>query len=124
MKRISTLLAAVMLTGAVWAQSPEMMSYQAVIRNSGNALVSNQSVGMRVSILQGSESGTSVYTETHTATTNINGLVSIEIGTGSTSDDFESIDWSGDIYFIKTETDPTGGTNYTITGTSQLMSVP
>jgi hypothetical protein len=65
-----------------------------------------------------------VYTETQTATTNINGLVSIEIGTGTSSDDFSTIDWGAGSYFIKTATDASGGSNYTITGTSQLMSVP
>lgn len=124
MKRVTTLIAAVLLTVMVWAQSPEMLSYQAVVRDASNALVKNQSVGMRISILEGSSSGVSVYTETQAATTNLNGLVSVEIGAGTTSDDFSSIDWSSDIYFIKTETDPTGGTAYTISGTTQLMSVP
>jgi hypothetical protein len=108
-------------------QSPEAMSYQAVIRNSSNALVTNTEVGMQISILQGSASGTAVYVETQTPTTNAYGLISIEIGgndaivvTGS----FTSIDWTSGPYFIKTETDPTGGTSYTITGTSQLLSVP
>jgi uncharacterized protein (TIGR02145 family) len=103
------------------AQSPQKMSYQAVIRNSSDALVTYTSVGMKISILQGSSTGTVVYTETQNPTTNTNGLVSIEIGGGA---GFSTIDWANDIYFIKTETDPTGGTNYAIAGTSQLMSVP
>ncbi|MEA3508406.1 MAG: FISUMP domain-containing protein, partial [Synergistota bacterium] len=70
-------------------------------------------------------SGTAVYVETQTPTTNVNGLVSIEIGAGTVqSGDFTTIDWANGPYFIKTETDPAGGTNYTITGTSQLLSVP
>ncbi|MBN2164782.1 MAG: DUF1566 domain-containing protein [Marinilabiliaceae bacterium] len=97
------------------------MSYQAVVRNSSDALVTNTQIGMQISILQGSASGTVVYTETQTPTTNANGLVSIEIG-GSAA--FDAIDWSAGSYFIKTETDPAGGTNYSITGTSQLLSVP
>jgi hypothetical protein len=79
---------------------------------------------MQISILQGTANGSAVYVETQTPTTNINGLVSVEIGAGTTSDDFTSIDWANGPYFIKTETDPTGGTTYSITGTSQLMSVP
>jgi hypothetical protein len=80
---------------------------------------------MQLSILQTTATGTAVYVETQTPTTNINGLVSIEIGSGTVvSGDFTTIDWSNGPYFIKTETDPTGGTTYTITGTSQLMSVP
>jgi hypothetical protein len=101
------------------------MSYQAVIRNTGDALVTNTQVGMQISILQGSAGGTAVYIERLFPTTNANGLVSLEIGTGTVvSGDFTTIDWSNGTYFIKTETDPTGGTTYTITGTSQLLSVP
>lgn len=89
------------------AQTPEKMSYQAVIRNSSNELVSDTSVGMQISILQGNSTGTTVYTETHTPTTNQNGLISIEIGSGTViSGDLSTIDWSSDTYFIKTETDP------------------
>ncbi len=124
MKKKITLILAIIVTTMSWAQSPEKMSYQAVVRDADNALVANQEVGMQISILQSTVSGSSVYTETHTPTTNTNGLVSLEIGTGTTSDDFTTIDWSAGPYFIKTETDPEGGTNYTITGTSQLMSVP
>jgi hypothetical protein len=87
-------------------------------------LVTNQAVGIHISILQTSASGTAVYTETQTPTTNLNGLVTIEIGNGTSTDDFSVIDWSADTYFIKTEIDPTGGINYTITGISQLLSVP
>jgi hypothetical protein len=96
-----------------------------VVRDSGDALVTSQPVGMQISILQTTATGTAVYVETQTPTTNVNGLVSLEIGTGIVvSGDFTTIDWSTDSYFIKTETDPAGGTTYTITGTSQLMSVP
>jgi hypothetical protein len=125
MKRIFTIAAALLMTVSVWAQAPEKMSYQAVVRDAGNFLVTSTAVGMQLSILQGSVTGTAVYIETQTPTTNINGLVSIEIGSGTVvSGAFNTIDWSAGPYFIKTETDPTGGTTYTITGTSQLMSVP
>jgi uncharacterized protein (TIGR02145 family) len=101
------------------------MSYQAVIRNSSDNLITGQSIRMKISILQGSPTGMAVYAETQTPTTNANGLVSIEIGNGTVvTGNFSSIDWTNGTYFIKTETDPTGGTSYTITGVSQLLSVP
>ena len=127
MKMTFTLLGTLLLVVSIFlpmqasAQAPEKMSYQAVIRNSSNALVVNHAVGMQISILQGSANGTAVYTETQTPTTNANGLVTIEIGSGV---GFNTINWANGPYFIKTETDPTGGTTYTITGTSQLLSVP
>jgi len=121
MKRKLTILLVLCFAAALQAQVPEKMSYQAVIRDSGDELVKNTQVGMRISILQGSATGTAVYTETQTPTTNANGLVSIQFGGGA---GFSAIDWSSGVYFLKTETDINGGTNYSITGTSQLLSVP
>ena len=108
-----------------FAQAPQNLSYQAVIRNAGNTLVTNASVGMKVSILQGTSSGTAVMVETHTGTTNLNGLLTIQIGAGvPVTGTMAGINWSNGPYFIKTETDPNGGTAYTISGTTQLLSVP
>jgi hypothetical protein len=122
MRKIITLLTAILITVIVSAQAPQKMSYQAVIRDAGNALVANHSIGMRISILQGASA---VYVETQTATTNANGLVTVEIGGGIVvSGNFSTINWAGGTYSIKTETDPLGGTNYSITGTSKLLSVP
>jgi hypothetical protein len=125
MKKLYTLLVSFLITLTLFAQAPEKMSYQAVVRDANNVLIMNQAVGMKIQILQGSVSGTTVYEETQTPTSNDNGLVTLEIGTGTiVSGMFGTIDWSTGPYFIKTETDPTGATNYTISGTSQLMSVP
>ncbi len=125
MKQVFTFLVAVLLTASVFSQSPQKMSYQAVIHNSSNQLVINTQVGMQISILQGSANGTAVYVETQTANTNANGLVSLEIGCGTpVTGTFATINWANGQYFIKTETDLTGGTAYTIAGTNELMSVP
>jgi len=125
MKKLFTILVAVLLTATVWAQAPQKMSYQAVIRNNNNSLVVNTNVGMQISILQYSVSGTPVYIERQFPTTNANGLVTFEIGAGTVvSGNFSTINWTNGPYFVKTETDLNGGANYTITGTNQLLSVP
>jgi hypothetical protein len=107
------------------AQSPQKISYQATLRNNvGNLIISNP-VAIRISILSGSTNGTPVYVETHSTETNQNGLISIEIGNGVvTTGVFSNINWGANSYFIKTEVDPSGGTSYSISGTTQMLSVP
>jgi hypothetical protein len=125
MKAITTFSILFIAGACLLGQVPEKMSYQAVVRDASGILLSNSSVGMQISILQGSAQGSPVYIETQTPTSNDNGLISIEIGTGtSVSGTFGEIDWSAGPFFIKSETDPTGGSNYTISGTSQILSVP
>jgi uncharacterized protein (TIGR02145 family) len=133
MKPTSTLFLVIALAAGIFiqqqtlAQAPEKMSYQAVIRNSSDQLVTSQAIGMKISILQGTSPGIIVYQETYNPNpqTNANGLVSIEIGGGiPIIGTFSAIDWALGPYFLKAETDPTGSTNYTITGTSQILSVP
>lgn len=122
MKKLVIFLAAIALLTNAFAQAPQKMSYQAVIRNNGNVLITNKKVGMIISIL---ENRTPVYVEMHTATTNDNGLVSLHIGEGVVlSGSFAAIDWSKGSHYIKTETDPTGGTDYSVIGESELLSVP
>jgi len=132
MKRINSLLTGLLLTASVFltqeasAQAPpQRISYQTVLRNSSNALLVSTPVGIRISVLKNSATGPAVYVETQTATTNASGLVSIKIGNGTaTTGTFAGINWANASYFIKTETDPAGGTNYTITGTQEILTVP
>jgi uncharacterized protein (TIGR02145 family) len=125
MQRVLHLAFFLFISFNLLAQAPNKMTYQAVIRNASNNLVVSSPVKMKISILQGSASGTEVYSELHNPTTNANGLVSIEIGSGTSPvGTIGSINWGNGTYFLKTETDPTNGTNYSIEGTSQLLSVP
>lgn len=109
----------------VFAQTPKRLSYQFVVRDLNGVLLSESDIKTRVSILQGSEEGDAAYVETHFITTNINGSGTLEIGSGiSSQGSFGHINWSQGPYFLKTETDPNGGSDYTIVGVSQMLSVP
>jgi hypothetical protein len=107
------------------AQAPQRMSFQAVVRDAGGKLVAERNVRMRLSILRGSPNGPAAFVETHQPQTNANGLASLEIGAGTPlSGTLAAIDWALGPYFLKTETDPDGGTSFGIVGVSQLLSVP
>ena len=125
MRKFYTFIGAVLLSASLWAQAPQKFSYQAIVRNASSTLVVNQKVGTRISILQTSVTGVVVYTERHEPTSNENGLIALEIGGGTVIfGDFTEIDWAKGPFYVRTETDPTGGTDYTIYGESQLLSVP
>ena len=127
MKRIFTLSMVILITMDAFTQAPQKMSYQCVVRNASGVLVTNQSIGIRISILQGTAIGSVVYQEIYNPNpqTNANGLVTVEIGGGTPlTGIFSNTNWAAGPYFLRTETDPTGGTNYSIVGTSQLLSVP
>lgn len=123
MKKIFTFLAAFMLSVSLLAQAPQSFNYQAVVRDASGNVISSTMVGMKISILQGSVSGSAVCVEEFTPTTNSFGLVTLSIGSLNTTD-FAAIDWSDGPYFVKVELDPAGGTSYTEMGTTQLLSVP
>ncbi len=125
MRKINLLLGMLLFSAIAFAQAPNKMSYQAVVRDAADQLLANKAIGLQVTIEQGTAGGAAVYVETFTPTTNANGLVTLEIGTGNiVSGDITTIDWENGPYFIKTETDPTGGTSYSLAGTTELMSVP
>lgn len=121
-----TLLAAAIaiFSTSTFAQAPQAFSYQSIVYNNSGNYVSDQTIALQISIIKETESGDIAYKEVHHPTTNDNGLVSILIGTGTTSDDFTTIDWGTGNYFLKSEIDINNGENYTITGTQQLLSVP
>jgi hypothetical protein len=124
-KLVCSLFCALVAMQVTIAQVPNLMSYQAVIWDGSGNLVSEKMVSIKINILQGSVTGTSVYSETHRIQSNINGLISLMIGGGTTTTGkIADINWGSGSYFLKTETDPTGGVNYTIVGTTQLISVP
>ena len=112
------------LISPVYGQAPQAIKYQGVARdNVGNELTF-QKLGLRLSIVANSATGTEVYVETHIDTTNEFGLFNVELGNGTTTDDFTAIDWGSTTHYLKVEMDDTGGTGYQEMGTSQLLAVP
>ena len=120
MKKSLLVLVAVLMSVVAMAQAPQKMTYQAVVRDNNGHLVSNGNVGVRITIVRGSETGAEVYSQTEIVRTNDNGLFTTMIGgTG-----FVAIDWGNGPYYLKSEVDPDGGSNYTLTTTQQMVSVP
>lgn len=125
MKYIITLFCLLFSSITLSAQVTETFGYQAVIRDGTDMILANSPVGMQISILENSPTGTAIYVETHTATTNINGLVSIQVGGGTPSTGLISdVDWGATTYYIKTEMDLEGGTNYTVETVAEISSTP
>ena len=108
-----------------FSQAPQKINFQSILRNTSGEVVANKAVSLKISILSGSISGSIVYTETHTKTTDPSGLISLQIGNGTVlSGVFSSISWGDFPHFIKLEADFSGGSNYVVLGTQELMSVP
>lgn len=107
------------------AQAPQGFNYQAVARNNSGLAITNQSIGLKISLLQSTSNGSILYSETHTVTSNNIGLLNLVVGAGTAViGSFNSIDWSAGPYFIEISMDVSGGISYTLMGTQQLMSVP
>jgi hypothetical protein len=110
---------------AASAQSPDKMSYQAVLRDANGEILKNQIITIQFSLIKPTSPGAPVYQEFHRPTTNSNGLISVHIGTGTINlGDISKIDWSKGPYFLKTEIDITGGFNYSVTSNTEIVSVP
>lgn len=126
MKKIIFLLVLfVSLSRLSFSQAPNFFNYQAVARNAAGQGLSNQNISLRVSILNGSASGNSEYSETFNTTTSSSGLFTLAIGSGTPLlGNFETVDWGTGKKWMKIEIDVNGSNNYVVMGTSQLLSVP
>ena len=125
MKKTLLFCAALFAAYTLWAQSPDAFKYQAVARDASGAVLANKNISLRISILEGSSSGTAVFEEVHTSMTNEFGLVNLEIGNGfNLTGSIAGVKWADNDHFLKVEMDPAGGSSYILTGTSQLLSVP
>ncbi len=122
---LASFFLALLFAGAAFSQTPQRINYQSVVRNTTGEVLQNQTIGLRISILQGSDTGPAVFAETHTPTTNNYGLINVQIGSGTNlGPQLNSINWGANVYYIAVQIDPNGGTSYSILSTSQLVSVP
>jgi uncharacterized protein (TIGR02145 family) len=122
MKKITIIILAILSTINIMAQTPNAFKYQAVARTSEGVAMSEQNISVQISIL---ESSSAIYTETHDLATSATGLFTLNIGEGTTSlGNFEAIDWSTGIYSVEVSLDENAGSNYTLMGTSPLLTVP
>lgn len=111
--------------GLAQSPPPEAFSYITMVSDSNGAPVTNQVIGIRFSILQDSTTGTVVYSETQTATTDDQGVLSTQVGVGIiTTGSLGSVDWAAGQHYLRVEVDPAGGSNYSVLSTPQLVSVP
>lgn len=119
------LLNALLIPYLICAQSPQKISYQAIVRDPSNHIIANQDISIRISILTDSIDGQVCYLETHNPKSNSTGIVQINIGDGTAiSGKFTSVPWNNQNLYVKTEMDFQGGNNYNIFGTTRLVSVP
>ncbi len=122
MKRFFLFLTVLVLANIAFAQAPQKMNFQALVRNSSNELVANQNITIQVSVMDAQN--TAVYSENQNVTTNANGVATMIIGEGTpTKGSFAEIDWSAGTYFLQTTVDFGDGTT-TVSGISPLLSVP
>ena len=122
MKKVLATLLAIVTFATLYAQTPKGFNYQAVARNAAGQLITNRNVGVRISILQGSATGTVIYQQEEVANTNANGLFTFIVGDNSTA--FTNINWANGPYFIKSDVDLAGGNNYTLSTTQKILAVP
>ncbi len=114
-----------LLVQVTLAQPPQAMKYQVIVRDAAGTIIADQQMAFRMTIVQGSATGSGVYSETHTVSSNDYGLVDLEIGSGTVvSGSFAAIAWGADDFFVKVEFDQSGGSDLQVMGVSQLLSVP
>jgi len=125
MRSLFLFFASLLLCSIAHAQVPSSFNYQSVVRDGFNVLIANQPIGVQASIVQDSVGGATLYSETHSVSTNANGLFSIQIGMGTAvSGSFSSIDWTTADLHYQIEIDLQGGSNYTLTSSHSFTTVP
>jgi hypothetical protein len=125
MRNLLLTTALLFITLLCYSQAPQAFNYQGVLRDLSGNTINNSNVSVRFSIQDGYAGGPIEYQEVHPASTNSFGIITLSVGTGTpTVGTFSTITWSNGPKFLQVEFDPAGGTNYTLLGSSQILSVP
>jgi hypothetical protein len=125
MKRHISTFVLLCLSVMAFAQAPQGIPYQSIVRNASGQPLANQNVRLRFTIHDSAANGNIVYQESHTTTTTPGGMLTLSIGQGAMAiGSFNAIPWGSGSKFLQVELDETGATNYTDLGTQQMMSVP
>ncbi|MEN9638615.1 MAG: hypothetical protein RLZZ262_483, partial [Bacteroidota bacterium] len=110
---------------AAFGQVPQAVNYQAIIRDDTGNPVSEQTISLRLSVRSESATGPIVYSESHIVTTTAGGLINLAIGQGIIlTGTMSEVNWLEYPKYLEVEVDLAAGSNYTVMGTSQLVSVP
>ena len=123
MKRVLSILFWLTSVVSLHAQAPLGFNYQGIAREADGTPISNQTIGIRVSITDGAN-GSSQFTEEHFPDTNEFGLFTLVVGQGNGNRTLNAVDWSGGNLWLQIELDPDNSGTYILMGSQQLMSVP
>jgi len=120
MKKMKLLIvvALQLLTIGLVAQTPQLINYQGVARDSNGSPISGN-IGIKFEFRTGSASGAVVFTETQNLTTNGLGIFNTQIGKVNTSG-ISTLNWQGSNMFLEVSIDAAGGTSYV----QERMPVP
>jgi hypothetical protein len=111
------------LAPALYSQAPQSIPYQAVVRNTDGSVMAEAAMTITFQIHDNAATGTVVYEENHTATTNAQGLISLNVGNGSVVvGNFSGINWGSGNKFLHVLMN--AGSGVVDLGTQQMMSVP
>ena len=122
---LTILLLIPLCLSAALAQSPPLINYQGVARSSDGTVLQDHALSLRISVLKDGPSGPIAYSERHNVVTNDFGMFTLQIGGGDLRQGaLDALNWGKNSYWLQVEMDEEGGTNYTLLGASQLLSVP
>ncbi|NLA24582.1 MAG: hypothetical protein GX879_06410, partial [Bacteroidales bacterium] len=125
MKKIIGLIIVLLILGQVFAQAPQALKYQAVVRNLDGSPIVNKALFVRFNIHEAAPNGNIIYQELHASNTNEFGMLNLDLGTGNTGYNFADINWgNGQSKWVSIDIDTTGGSNFFNLGVTQLLSVP